>query len=697
MPNLNAAELDQLYTKANTTDEKLFAEMRSNILLVSGDHYNKRGSRFWNRIRSTKEISDGQRLRLTKNHVQTICGIITGNILSNAPAVTCIPNNEDEIQDQKTAELNKSVWDYQKTKMKFRGKVRQFAENFVQFGEVHAKIFWDINKGDIMGYDQLVENDEPMYDTEGKPEPDKKRPIYSGEMCVEEVFAFNLLRCPHTQDLHSSPYYIVRKMTEKSVVKDMLKGDEKGDKKWQAIESNEENSYLVFDGESGNYESNKEEVLVREHYYKPCLLYPEGYFFFATRDVVIAEGPLPYGVWPFASAGYNKIPTSPRSRSPIKQMRPYQIEINRSASAIATAQVTLGDDKLVMPNGSRISDAGKLPGVRGISVAGGADPKILPGRSGEQYLPYMQSQIKELYEVMNVFENDAIRDGQLDQYALLYQSMRNKKKFKKYAEEFEDFVKEIARVTLELSRYYLEEYHVIPMIGKSEQVNMAEFKHSDKNKFRFDVEAISDDADTMLGKQLAINHTLQYVGGQLERSDIGKMIRAMPFVNYEEAYGDLTLDYDMSKNDMLAMERGEQPMVGPYDKHEYLINRAVNRMKKPDFRLLHPQIQQMYQQYVAVHQQAEVEQQLKIQRAQSGYIPTDGPLVKVDMYVNDADGETVRARMPQRALEWLDKQLSAQGTSLQKMMNMNEGAVAQMAEQMPQQGGQVPQGALPLG
>jgi hypothetical protein len=696
MSNLTAAELDQLYTKANTADEKLFAEMRSNILLVSGDHYNKRGSRFWNRIRSTKELTDGQRLRLTKNHTATICGIITGNILSNAPNVMPVPNNEDEIQDQKTAELNKSVWDYMKQKMKFRSKLRCFAENFTQFGEVHAKIYWDVNKGDVMGYQQKVDmDDQPMYDEYNKPTPDKNKPVYSGEMCIEEVFGFNLLRCPHSQNLHESPYYIVRKMTEKSVVKDMLRGDEKANQKWEAITSNEENSYLVFDGESGNYESNKSEVLVREHYYRPCIEYPNGYFFFATRDVIIAEGPLPYGVWPFASAGYNKIPTSPRYRSPIKQMRPYQIEINRSASAIATAQVTLGDDKLVMPNGSRISDAGKLPGVRGISVAGGADPKILPGRGGDQYLPYMQSQIKEMYEVMNVFEDNSTRDGQLDQYALLYQSMRNKKKFKKYAEEFEDFVKEIARITLELARHYLEEYHIIPMIGKSEVVNIMEFKHSDKNKFRFDIEAVSDDVDTMLGKQLAINHTLQYVGNTLERSDIGKMIRAMPFVNYEEAYGDLTLDYDMSKNDMLAMERGEQPIIGPYDNHTYLINRAVNRMKKPDFRFLPPQIQQLYQQYVLVHQQAETENQLKIQRAQSGYIPTDGPLVKVDMYVNDAEGDTVRARMPQRALEWLDKQLAAQGTSLAKLMDMNEGAVAQMAEQMPQ--GQAPQqGALPL-
>ena len=687
MPNLNAADLDQLYQKAHQADEKLFSEMRSNILLVSGDHYNKRGSRFWNRIRSTKELTDSQRLRLTKNHVSTICGIITGNILSNAPNVTPVPNNEDEIQDQKTAELNKSVWDFHKKLLNFRSRVRRFAENFTQFGEAHAKIYWDTYKGEIIGYDQKVgDNGEPMYDDtdQMKPTPDEDKPVYSGQLCIEEVYAFNLLRDPNAQSMHESPYIIVRKMVEKSVVKELLKGNEKAQEKYTTILENEEKTYLVFDGETVSYEKESDRILVREHYYRPCIEYPRGYYFLATRDCVLASGELPYGIWPFASCGFNKIPTSARCRSPIKQMRPYQIEINRSASAIATAQVTLGDDKLVMPNGSRISDAGKLPGVRGITVAGGADPKILPGRSGEQYLPYMQSQIKEMYEVMNVFETDATRDGQLDPYALLYNSMRNKKKFKKYAEEFEDFVKEIATISLDLLKEYLEEYHVIPMIGKSEVVNIQEFKHSEKNRFRFELEAVSDDVDTMLGKQLAINHTLQYVGNTLEKNDIGKMIRAMPFMNYEEAYGDLTIDYDMSKNDMLAMERGQQPIIGPYDNHVYLVSKATDRMKKPDFRLLAPEVQALYQQYVVAHDQAEIQNQLKIQRAKSGYIPTDGPLVKVDMYVNDADGETTRARMPQSALQWLEQQLRAQGSSLENLEQLSEGAQAQMADLMLQ-------------
>ena len=119
MPNKNAAELDELYRAANQVDDKLFSEMRSNIKLVSGDHYNRQGSKFWNRIRSTKELTDNQKLRLTKNHIQNIVSKYTENILNDAANAKPFPNNEDEIQDQKTAELNDSVWSYYKHKLKF--------------------------------------------------------------------------------------------------------------------------------------------------------------------------------------------------------------------------------------------------------------------------------------------------------------------------------------------------------------------------------------------------------------------------------------------------------------------------------------------------------------------------------------------------------------------------------------------------
>ena len=97
---MDIGKLDKLYRDSESCDEKIFSEMRSNVLLVSGDHYNRRTSKYWDRIKSSKGIKDSAKLRLTKNHTQTIVNSIISRILSQAPNVSVSPNNMDEMQDQ---------------------------------------------------------------------------------------------------------------------------------------------------------------------------------------------------------------------------------------------------------------------------------------------------------------------------------------------------------------------------------------------------------------------------------------------------------------------------------------------------------------------------------------------------------------------------------------------------------------------
>ena len=80
---MDIGDLNEVYRKAESADREVFAEMRSNILLVSGDHYQKRADRYFSQIRDNRDISDYQKLRLTKNHTQKITGVTAGSI--NAP------------------------------------------------------------------------------------------------------------------------------------------------------------------------------------------------------------------------------------------------------------------------------------------------------------------------------------------------------------------------------------------------------------------------------------------------------------------------------------------------------------------------------------------------------------------------------------------------------------------------------------
>lgn len=683
MPKLNASDLDQLYIEANSVDEELFSEMRSNILLVSGDHYAKQGSRFWNRIRKNEDLSSTQKLRLTKNHIRNITNFFVTNILTHAPATKVFPNNQDEIQDQKAAELNNSVLQFYKKTLSIREKLRDKAEDLVVFGETWSIIRWDPDIGKVKGYiPYLNDQNQFMTDADGNIVFNTDLPIMEGGFIIERMLPFNVLRPPETQTIEDSEYIIFRKMVKNKILEQMVPEEDRD----KIFGNGSEETYMVFNGETGTYSRTKYETMLREHYYRPCKSYPNGYFYIATKNYILFEGELPDGRWPISFKLFDKIPTSPRGRSPIKQMRPYQIEINRAASAIATAQITLGDDKLVLNHGSRMANGGQLPGVRALTVTGsGSDITVIPGRSGEQYVPYMEKQITELYTVMGVAEIDVTnQEGKLDPYALLYQSMRNRRRFTKYTEGFEEFAISESEILLGLAKFYLYEDAVIPIIGRSEIVNIAEFKNSQDNRYAISVEAMDLDAETTLGKQLALNHTLQYVGTQLDKEEIGKIIRAMPYLNTEEAFGELTLDYDDSKNDILALERGQRPPVNKYDNHSYIIKRLVNRIKKPDFATLHPEIQKNFTEKVRAHEYVDAQQKMEILRAQQGLIPTDGYLVVCDFYVTHEDGKTKRIRLPYSSLNWLIQQLKAQGHALEDLEKMSQGALAEMSGMMSQ-------------
>ena len=125
MKKHSVSELNQLYDDAEAADREVFAEMRSNVMLLAGDHYSKKDRDHLIRDKSTRG-GDSVKLRLVKNHVHKVVRHYAANILAYAPGVVCAPQNEADLQDQKDAELNQSVWNQHKTdyRIKERGARR---------------------------------------------------------------------------------------------------------------------------------------------------------------------------------------------------------------------------------------------------------------------------------------------------------------------------------------------------------------------------------------------------------------------------------------------------------------------------------------------------------------------------------------------------------------------------------------------
>lgn len=670
-------DLEAIYTDAEQVDHEIFAEMRSNLLLVAGEHYTKKQSLFYQRVRDSKGLTEQQKLRLTKNHTQKICKLYVNNILSMAPGVGFCPRNENELPDQKSAELHHAIWQFSKSKYALDEHFEHDADDLIQVGEVACKIIYDPNAGEITGWEAQVDQDgNPVLGEDMAYQPDPGKPVFSGAFVFERVHGFNLLRCPTALTLKDSPYLIIRKMAS---VHDLRAQFPELSSK---INESANETMVVFDASRNAWRNSNEEVMLKEYYFRPCVDYPQGYYYIAIKTVILDHGPLPEGIFPIVTETCERIQTTPRGRSIVKTMRPYQAEINRAASKIAEHQVTLGDDKILIQSGTKISAGVALPGVRSINYTG-ITPEILQGRDGSQYLAYMQAQIEEMYDVMMVREDAVTTDGQLDPYALLYKSATQRKRFSRYTKKFERYQINFASTFMKLAKLYMSDEEIVDAIGKPEAVNIEEFRNSTDQLCQIKLEAQNEDVETKMGKQLALNHLIQFTGNKLSSEDIGKLVRAMPYLDQQDEMEDLTLDYDSAMNDILALDRGEIPPMVESDNHAYMIKKLVNRMRKADFRFLDPQIQQAYALRVQAHQQAEAARIEAQQRLEQGFIPTGGPLITCrGLTVPDPkQPDKVREmRLPYQAIDWLAQQLGAQGQSLDRLEEMGQAAAAQMAD-----------------
>ena len=95
---------------------------------------------------------------------------------------------------------------------------------------------------------------------------------------------------------------------------------------------------------------------------------------------------------------------------------------------------------------------------------------------------------------------------------------------------------------------------------------------------------------------MSLQHVLQFVGGNLDKSEIGQILKNMPYLDVDGAFDDLLLSQENATNDILALDRGVYPRTNKYDDHPYHIKRLINRKRKADFQFLPPQVQQAYEQ-----------------------------------------------------------------------------------------------------
>lgn len=557
------------------------------------------------------------------------------------------------------------------------------AQDYTQVGEYWGFCKWNLDKGELIGYEPKFSMEgNLLIQKDGTPAHDV---IMTGDFDVERAHGFNVLTDPGARSWEECRWVCNRRMVPTKDLQRQFRGDKD---KLALITESSNATYKLFDGSNGSYGKNQGLTLVMEFYFRPDRANPNGRYYMVTETGTLHDQELPLGIFPVIFFGWDEQSTSARCVSHIKQIRPCQAEINRAASKMAEHQIKLGDDKIITQQGTSISEGGTAYGVKHVKV-NGPPPTILQGRTGEQYVNYVRMNIEEMYQISNLDE-DKMETNNLDPYSMLFRAIKDKKKFTIYTDKFEDALIELCEMCLEFKKAYLRDEELIPVVGRKENVNIAEFRTVGKMSNEIKVEAQTEDVESKLGRQIAFNHIMQYASPNMKPEDVGKIIRQMPYANQEEVFNDLTIDYDNANNDILALDRGEYVGAELYDNHEYMIKRLVNRMKQADFKTLPPQVQEMY-----TNKKMEHEQAIAILRQQeimdnAGFIPTTGGLITCNFYIpkpGDTEGKTQLARLPYDALNWLVQKLQSQGVSLNEFNELppeSQANIVQLAQTPPQ-------------
>ena len=197
-------ELNSLYSDADTALNSHFAEIRSNILLDIGYHHPRR-DKFSNARGPYFRYQKGKTsIKMTKNHIQNITKYIRNSIQNRAPGGTILPQNAKELADQKSAELNLSVYECLKNKDDLDDYYSRLIHDFVVSGECYAKVFYDAKGGKFLGYESEV-------DETGAPigEPVTQ---WEGGIVYEKLAAYNLLTDPEADAKRGVAWVWCRKM-----------------------------------------------------------------------------------------------------------------------------------------------------------------------------------------------------------------------------------------------------------------------------------------------------------------------------------------------------------------------------------------------------------------------------------------------------------------------------------------------------
>lgn len=708
--------LEDMRERGFRKDEPHFSEQRINSQLVSGLHFTHQNMELPSHV-YIDDASGGTEVEIAVNYLGKYSRIKQNKLVMHAPMVRVVSKSDDERVDRKASELAQRVWEDIVYRHEFRRLIKLWAYDYVVLGECIARISWDRDRGTLegvvnkskdsagMGYDEGFRLHGTDGGVVGGTYPSDMEPVsnvvgvFSGDLSIERVEPWNLIRPEECKDIKDAEWLCIDRYMHINTVRNWFNNDPDKRAKIFAGGDDAYNSHYMYDLSNGFHQVNRH-VRVSELYYRPCSDFPRGYYVYFTNNCILFEGELPLGEFPIVYRGQLSSVGNCRHHSIIRDAKPVQAEINRCVGKAIQHSLTLGDDKIFMPQGSKISDKIQEPGSRVLLYASQLQqqPVVIEGRTGIQHMDHAErfvSLLKDIFDERDPGDQSGGGRGLgQDPMAMLFASYQEQERNSFYGSEFEQFLVKTCEGILKFARSFYTDRQLLSALGDNEYAAVEDFRgHALRDTV--EVAPISDSANSVFGKQRAFELALQYASSQLPPKDIGLILQGMPLGNKDVAFQSLNLDHQIADGLLRNLDNGRDVPIDPLGEDlQFMVKTLTTQIKLPGFKQKSWEVRELYKKKLYEYQQIMAEQQSREMELNMKSIPTDGPLVKISgLHVeNPAGGSktTVPARLPLRSLYWLMDRLKQRGISQEQLMGLDMASreqVLRMASQMASGGG----------
>lgn len=515
------------------------------------------------------------RVRLVSNKIRPMLRTELAKVTAQKPTAMVIPSSDDD-KDIFAARAGEQLWEATYQRKRIKSIMRRAMYWTLITGTGYTKHWWDPEA-------VTTEWDQP------------------GDFLIEAETPFHIF-IPDIQEeeIENQPYLMHASAKSVEWVNARYKG--KFNPNTTVAHDLLDDAFISMVGGT----QNKNSVLCLEVWVKPGALatFPNGGMCTIIGDkiVQITDGmPFDHKEYPFSK--YSHIPTGRYyGDSTITDLIPLQKEYNRTRSQIIEAKNRMSKPQLLAPRGSvNVGQMTNEPGQVILYTPGFSPPTPLPLQSLPPYV------IEELTRVLSDMDDISgqhevtkgrVPPGVTAATAISYLQEQDDSKLSHTIDSIEDGVEKMARHTLSYVGQFWDVPRIIKVIGDSGSFDALALKSSDlRGNTDIRVEAGSALPTSKAAKQAFIMDLMK-----MGFVDPAKGLQVLEIGGINKLYDDIQTDMRQAQRENLRMQNGQPVMVNTWDNHALHIETHNKFRKGQTFENLNPQVQQLFEQHVQMHQ-----------------------------------------------------------------------------------------------